>query len=224
MASSWHRHIWEAGVPLANAWLEFALRARRAEYEAIPAFTDAFGRAASAVDPSAPLILNIVTAFNLANAPASARTQLKNDFRSELLDELFNNQLLATAYREAPTTSRSPVSISSDVFDAPDIDWENSRISFHGKTFGRVRITRPSAVRSDGATPSRIGRPGSKKAINTAIDALIKSNPDFCNLGRKSSADLIRKELNVASQNGRGLSETNLSKYIRTKCGLRPIR
>ena len=83
MASNLSREIWEAGLPLADAWLEFATPARRAEYEAIPSFTDAFGRAASAIDPSVSLALNIVTVLNSANAPASARTHLKSDFRNE---------------------------------------------------------------------------------------------------------------------------------------------
>jgi hypothetical protein len=155
-----------------------------------------------------------------------AKYEKQEELKSELLESLFNVELIATGFREAPSSSSAPVAISADAFDDTNfyVDWDKGLIHVHGKRFGRVRITDPNIPLPTHAA-LRPGRPGSNAAIVKAIDALIadRSIPPFCDMDRKRACEMIRAHLGKAHFRGNGLSDENLGKYIVRKCGKKHI-
>ena len=144
------------------------------------------------------------------------------EMKSELLDDLFNGQLIATGYRVAQKRSRDPVEIDPNLFDDPEIDWRHSIVRGLAQEFHNVRISSPLPF-PDVDKGGRKGRPGSGTAIKAAIERVASRNPDFCKLNRAQAANEIRKELSITEIPGNGLSDQNLAKYIRAKCGNKQI-
>ncbi|OYX39680.1 MAG: hypothetical protein B7Y98_04725 [Sphingomonas sp. 32-62-10] len=157
---------------------------------------------------------------------AADATQRRRDneirLQDDLLELLFNGQLIATGFVRSINPRPKPVIIEPDTFDGDaNVDWRNSIISNLGVTYENVRV---SDLETVVARPQkRIGRPGSGDAINTAIDALMNSDPEFCTGNRKIASEKIRNYLGNQATDQSGLSDINLAKYIRRKCPKRVI-
>ena len=166
----------------------------------------------------------LVGAFNCFSKIGDALLQkrkMEESLKEELLDRLYNGDLTATAYREAPSTSASPVNLPADDFESAEADWENARLFINGKTFGRVRITDEYAAEPAKLPKSRRGRPGSTAVIDAAIDRLIAKGVDISGMPRATAAQSIREELRIKHKSGDGFSDINLSKRITVKCGIK---
>jgi hypothetical protein len=183
-----------------------------------------YSAAANTISDKMTVPERLVGAINCLSKIGDALLQkrkLEESLKEELLDRIYNGDLTATAYREAPSTSASPVNLPADDFESAEADWENARLFINGKTFGRVRITDEYATEPAKVPKSRRGRPGSTAAIDTAIDRLIAKGVDISGMPRATAAQLIREELNIRHKSGDGFSDGNLSKRITAKCGIK---
>lgn len=223
MVSNRSRALWQNGIPLNEAWRIFAEPGelkrfdQPIDYKAI--------RSGVAGDKSNPSIISGV--FQTISSIVAANGQkrgLEEGLKEELLDSLFNGDLIATAYRERPSTSASPIVLTAGDFEYADADWENARLFVNGKTYGRVRIIDEYQVGESELPKPRRGRPGSRAAIDATIDALIDRGIDLCASHRSYACKLIRDEIGVTEIPGNGLSDINLSKRIVVKCGIKAIR
>src|SRR5690606_37978933 len=112
MANPTNRQLWDMGVPLDRAWLEFASADAKHRYSELPSILGEQAKAA-----------NIQSGLELVNLVASSlgqwaqRSEFENELREQLLVELFNDELQAYAYRISPSRSRTPVLIEADLFD-----------------------------------------------------------------------------------------------------------
>lgn len=149
------------------------------------------------------------------------RKKAADGLKDELLDRLFNADLLAFGYRLTPSRSSMPVQISPDFFDHASADWNNDEAEFNGKRFGHIRIIDPQSPAF--SNKPRTGRPGSTSAIDEAVKQAIRSIPNFCNLPRKTACDEIRKIIGAPEIKGNGLGNENLAKHIVANCGSRRI-
>ena len=214
MGSKRARDLWASGVPLARAWLKLAPTNMRSEFEVLPAMLHAIGQA---IEPSEGH--GIAERFNTLAANNAARSRLEKAMKDEVLTDLFNGELVATAYREAPSRSQAPVAIDPEVFDNHDPDWEAETLIAHGIRYGRIRISAPS----DPARAS-VRAKGSVDAIDRAIDQLMIEKANFGQLPRKAACQEIREFLGSNHIAGNGLSDQNLAKAIVRKCGPRRIK
>lgn len=201
------------GVTLSEAWRRFADPSAIAQLDQFPGYLGSLNAkilaAGSTMSPMA-----LIAATHETTIEGSEHRQLEIELKEELLDRLFNGDFAVTAYRELPSTSASPILIAPDDIQFAEPDWEESRLSFHGKTFGRVRVTEKSAPTNMPLAKRQAGRTGLRAAIQGAIDRLAISNPEIETLPRKQGCQLIRIELGVPDQFNKGLSDINLSKYI----------
>ncbi|WP_174286290.1 hypothetical protein [uncultured Sphingomonas sp.] len=222
MPSAISRLIWDNGVPLSDAWRHFADPAIIADLEQSPGFIGTI--AAEMTDLKAePNLSSIVEVATKASAALSRKHEIESDLKDELLDSLFNGELTATGYREAPSTSPAPVVIAAADFDDAEPNWTASHLSVNGKRYGRVRITdeRKPIVSTKPVRP--MGRPGSGNAIMAAIDNLIADGTDFQNIPRSIACELIREKLGQPRRTGNGLTDINLAKYLVLKTGRKSI-
>ncbi len=151
-----------------------------------------------------------------------ARDRVIDQLKYNLLDALYNSDLLAFGYRSSPSKSSNPVKIDPIFFDNPKIVWDKNSAEFNGKSYISIRIFAQNSLPQD--KMAQTGRPSSAKAINSAIKDLIQHNLHFCDQPRKVACDQIRQKIGRQLKNGNGLSDKNLSKYIIANCGTRKIR
>jgi hypothetical protein len=57
------------------------------------------------------------------------------------------------------------------------------------------------------------------ESIRAALERLVQEQEDFGELARRTAAQKIRDQLGASYEKGNGLSDPNLSRYIRRKCG-----
>ncbi len=213
MPSNRAKKLWNSGVPLNRAWLEFAPSELRSEFEKLPEFLQALAEMSYT-----SIRDNGASTVKVALSNAHKRREIEVKLKDHLLTELFNGQLLATGYRIAPSRSQAPVLIDPDKFGDGDPDWNEATFEYEGVIYSRIRIAKLDIFP---ATPGNAK--GSVHSINAAIDHLQKQNPEFCNLPRKSACDQIRKFLGAIEVSGNGLSNQNLAKAIVRKCGPKRI-
>ena len=217
MANPGNREIWENGVPLNDAWLEFADSDAKHRYSEL-----------STLEPLNEQAANIRTGADIFTLAGSAMQRWSEhgkfgeELRELLLDELFNDQLHAYGYRTAPSRSRAPVRIAPDLFECSEVDWKQNRMVARGCTYSEIQVVDPAVIA--GWRKPRHGPEGSGDAIRTAIDAIRTRRADFCDIPRKSAFDLIRQEIGGTQPNGSGLSNPNLAKYVNAVCGTRRIK
>jgi hypothetical protein len=85
---------------------------------------------------------------------------------------------------------------------------------------------------ADEAAPPPVAQPAAKPVVRTkvregihaALEKLVTVETGFADLDRRSAAQKIRDELRAAYEKGNGLSDPNLARYIRKKCGLKTVR
>ena len=220
MASARSLALWRSGISLSEAWRKFADPTELARLDKPLEYS----AAANTISDKMTVPERLVGAINCFSKIGDAllhKRKLEESLREELLDRLYNGDLTATAYREAPSTSASPVKLPADDFESAEADWENARLFINGKTFGRVRITDEYAIEPAKLPKSRRGRPGSTAVINAAIDRLIAQGVDMSGMHRATAAQCIRDELHVVHKTGDGFSDINLSKRITAKCGIK---
>lgn len=213
MPSKRARELWNSGIPLSRAWLEFAPPELRSEFENLPGFVQSLG-----AKSQAETAMDFLSAVTNSLSCAHRRGQMEIDLKSQLLTELFNGQFTATGYRIAPSRSQAPVVIDPDKFEYDDPDWRVDSLAAQGVTYCRIRVTDPAKFK-----PAMARYNGSLDAIETAINQLMAENPGFCDLERKVACQEIREFLGVNQIAGNGLSDKNLSKAIVVKCGPKRI-
>lgn len=218
MPSDLSRQLWNIGVPLSEAWRRFADPSAIARLDQFPGLLNSFNAKITAAG-SAKSLMVLIDTTNETIAEVGGHWQLQIELQEELLDRLFNGDLAVTAYRESPSTSASAILIAPDDIEFAEPDWEKSRISFDGKTFGRVRVTDKTAMTNTLMANRQSGRKGSREAIQGAVDRLAINRPEIRTLLRKEACQLIRVELHMPDQFKRGLSDINLSKYLVRKFG-----
>lgn len=84
------RELWNSGIPLSRAWLEFAPPELRSEFENLPGFAQPF---AETPKPKIPMEFVSVITNSLSNA--HRRGQMEIDLKERLLTDLFNGQMVA---------------------------------------------------------------------------------------------------------------------------------
>jgi hypothetical protein len=217
MANQGNREIWENGVPLNDAWFEFADPDAKRRYSELSA-PEALSEQAANMRTGSDISKFIISGMQRW----SEHGQFQRELQELLLDELFNDQLHAYGYRIAPSRSRVPVRIAAELFECPDVDWKQDRMIARGCTYSEIQIIDPTAIA--GWKKRRHGPKGSGDVIHAAIDAIRTRRTDFCDIPRQAAFDLIRQEIGGAQQKGSGLSDPNLAKYVNKVCGTRRIK
>lgn len=213
MGSKRAKELWQLGVPLSRSWLKFAPPALRSQFEQFPEFLNAISQISEMEIRENPIHHLVSVVQN-----STARMRLEKEMKEEVLTDLFNGQLLATAYREFPSRSPSPVIIDPAKFENDDPDWQMETLVAYGFRYGRIRICSPETLPPVHSKPK-----GSSNAIGDAIDQLIQENSDFCELPRKTACQKIRDYLGAKEIAGNGMSDQNLAKAIVRNCGQKRI-
>jgi hypothetical protein len=217
MAKNRNRGIWDQATPLDEAWLKFASAQGQEELSKLPSGHEEMQNQLL----KASGLLNLIYAASVGLNANTKLAAIISRLKEELLDNLFNSNLLAFGYRQAPSQSRGPVQIDPTFFEYPEIDWEGNSAEFDGKKYRIIRIINSNDLKDEHKL--RTGRPTSGPVINSAIIQLIKSHPEFCNLPRSIACHWIRDVIAHPSVSGNGLSNKNLEKYIILNCGRRKI-
>jgi hypothetical protein len=218
MAIPANRKLWEIGVPLNSAWLEFADADDKRRYSGWPISAKLKEQRAASGVPS------ISEFFGLLSSELSdwkSREEFKGELRESLLESLFSGDLWAFGYRVAPSVGRSPVRIDADSFENDDPDWKHESLIVRGFEYTQIRIVDPAHV--ENGSSRRKGRIGSNDAIRGAISSLQKRGVNLCAIPRKVACNEIRSELGNPETAGSGLSDQNLAKYILEICPKRAI-
>jgi len=219
MAKPTNREIWQSGVSITDAWLEFASSDDQARYCELASGSTLKQRASET---------NLETGSDVVKLAMAGLQdwktlgQLREELQETLLDELFNDQLAAFAYRVSPSRSREPVRIAAELFDDAELDWKNGTISARGCTYSEICVIDLHAMQN--WMQSRPGPKGSGDAIRAAIISLQTREVDLCGIPRKEAIELIRAEFGHEHQRGSGLSHVNLAKYLLEFCPKRQIK
>lgn len=217
MANTSNREIWENGIPLNEAWVEFANPDAKRRYSERPTL-ETFSEQATYIQSGSDMLKLV----SIGVRQWSDNGEFQRQLQALLLDELFNDQLHAYGYRIAPSRSRTPVRIAADLFECADVDWPRSSMTARGCFYSEIQISDPTCV--VGWQKPRPGPKGSGDIIRTAIDTIRNRRADFCDIPRKSAFDLIRQEIGEKPIAGAGLSNQNLAKYVTAVCGTRRIK
>ena len=215
--------IWNAGIELGEAWHRFADQELRNSFEGMPGAIDTINSQISDLAELAPaaMIGRFAEAVSSGLQQRQRREAMIAEMQSDLLDQLYNDQLFATGYHVALKPGRDPVQIDPDFFDDPEIDWAKSILRCRGQEYHDVRITDPATIPP--LKGERLKNEGSRTAIIAAIDRVAAQNPEFCEMGRTEAAQLVRRDLAVEYSPGNGLSDQNIIKLIVAKCGQKRI-
>ena len=213
MASEKAKELWESGIWLNEAWKAFAPAQLATQFEDSQGFFQAFNEGP---------IPNDMTGLGRKAFNAISRSQkrqvLEKAMKEAVLVQLFNNDLIATGYREFPSPSRNAIAIESGKFEFDEPDWSNQSLSAQGLKYGRIKVSRPlQSPRSSAKEKCQI------TVIDKTIDTLKLSNPAFCTQLRKKSSQEVRDLLGFTHTQGNGLSDKNIERAILRKCGPKRI-
>lgn len=205
--------LWRGGVPLDQAWFQYAPRDQRDELNALPGFHDALSASVPAGDLQ-QISQQLLRA--VGNSQAIIEKQL--ELREQLLDQLFASELMAIGYQTAPRPSGKLECINPDYFDAPEIDWRNSSLTTVGFKYENVRVV----LRDDDLSilpeaKQKIGRPSRASEIQAAMNSIAARDPNFCTHTVKVAVQQVRDQLNC-SGNEKGVRDKTLEKYISLFC------
>jgi hypothetical protein len=228
MAAESKAKLWEIGVPLSEAWLEFAPADARAQFENAPGFWDTLNESLKA--PENQTASRALSSAVEAISGVQKRNSLQAELQENLLEDLFNSELVAIAYRVRPTGSRGPVQIPKDVFFDAVGFWSEDAVEALEFRYVRVRVLNPYSAPAKAVPKKKIGRPGSKEPVIAAI-RFLNQNPEFKALPRKVAlgkvySRLIELGFEFDRDNppkGAGLSATNIEKLIVNICGEKKI-
>lgn len=214
MASNKAKEFWKKGVPIGRAWETFASKALSSKLEQSQTFTEAIGTNSILTD-----LLGLGKAITASLNTAQYKRNIEKEIKDYLLDQLFNDQLVATGNREAPSAGRVPVIIYPSKFEYDDPDWDHHTLTVHGYRYGQIRISNHNPISNDiDARPK-----GAIDAIDRAIVELTNYESEFCDLPRKIACNKVRNCLGYENKTGNGLSDENISKRIVQKCGSKRI-
>lgn len=107
---------WRNGVPLDEAWFEYAPRDLRTEYETMPGFLDVVQKPLERQDMQA-----LFEALPPALANSTAIIEKRRALCDELLDSLYNEELTAIGYPTAPRPTGNLAIIDPEYFDDPKL-------------------------------------------------------------------------------------------------------
>ncbi len=203
MANPGNREIWENGVALDDAWLEFSDPDDKRRYWERPTLETFNEQVAATNMQSGGDILKMVST---GIQQWSDNGQFQKKMQELLLDELFNGQLHAYGYRITPSRSRTPVRIAAELFECPKVDWKRNLIVSRGGTYAEINVVDPLAIA--GWRKPRHGPKGSGDAIRGAIVAIQNRGINLSDMPRKAAFDLIRQEIGGPQSKGSGLSVT----------------
>lgn len=219
MAKRTNRQLWEMGIPLGEAWLKFANDDARERLINQPGWLQTLENAVGHVSGLSGLASVVNDAFQ-TNAE---KRRIELEMQEDLLDRLFDGELMALGFRIFPSRSAAPVAIDASFFEFLAIGWADNSAAFEGKRYAQIRIIERDAD-FDVSAPL-IGRPSSGGVILAAIDELMADQEmSFCSLPRKIACAKIRHKISHQEISGNGLSDKNLSKYILQKCQRRQIK
>lgn len=213
MASKYARLLWEQGISLNQALLDFAPPNLANKVAETPRFLEAIAQSPLSKD-----VMELGKSLTRALGSSQRRAELEGEIKEWLLTELFNGELIATGYREAPSISQSPVVIDPDKFDDPELDWRRETLTAHGIRYGRIKITSPKITQNP-----YLKATGSISVIDAAIEKLKSSDPQFSKGSRKLDCQKVRNYLQANHDAGYGLSDINISKAIVRICGSKRI-
>lgn len=219
MANPGNREIWDNGVPLNDAWLEFADPDAKRRYLERPTLETFNEQAAATNMQSGGEMLKM---FSTGIRQWSDNGRFKKELQQFLLDQLFDDQLHAYGYRIAPSPSRAPVRIAAESFGCASVQWSRGAMTARGRTYSEIQIIDPTTI-GDWRKP-RHGPKGSGDAIRGAIAAIQNRSVNLSDMPRKAAFDLIRQEIVGPQSKGSGLSDPNLAKYVNEICGSRRIK
>lgn len=218
MAKPSNRQVWEKGIPISDAWFEFAKLGDQRRYSEL-ASPEGFEKIASNTKlESGRDILNFISA---GFGQWTAKGQFQNDLRWSLLVALANDQLAAFGFRVSPSRSSGPVRIAAESFREAKANWKMGEVTARGCTYLEIRIIDLGSVAN--WERSRPGPKGSGDAVRAAIRAIQKRDIDLCGIPRKMALGLIKAELGEEYTKGSGLSEVNLGKFLLEFCPARGI-
>ncbi|ROT93297.1 hypothetical protein EB810_14455 [Altererythrobacter sp. FM1] len=219
MAKPTNREIWQKGVSIKSAWLQFACIDDQTRYSELASPAKLKERASNANFETVGDVLKLMSA---GFGDWTAQSQFGDELRESLLDELFNDQLAAYGYRIAPSPSREPVRIVAELFDEAEPNWKSGELSARGRTYSEIRIIDLSELQ--GLEQRRPGPKGSGAVIRAAITALQHKQINLCGVPRKEAIALIRLEIGGNHPKGSGLSDVNLAKYLLEICPKRGLK
>lgn len=212
-----YRTLWDRGVPLNAAWLDFAPEPDQAKFHA------------SLGPMGLALVAIIALATNSPNASENARSemhsqeknQLESELKARLRDQLIEGRLIAIEF--PPVVSGRPKPIRSEIFSNAEFDFSNSVVRSPAKIFENVRILArdniPESIwprlKSD-LQPNPIGRPSKGDMIQTALDEIA---PDQILMSpNKLLATEIRNAISrrhgIDAAASKGLSDKTIENYI----------
>lgn len=203
--------LWRNGVLLRDAWFDYAEPEQIAEYEAMPIFVDALR-----THTQEPDLKQMLSAISDGWANSTALLEKRCCLQEQLLDRLYDGDLIAIGYPVAPRPTGKLTAIDPDYFDTPEIDWNRSALKTRGFTYDDVRVVAESETFLRANRP-KIGRPTKASEINAAIVQIAKRTPEFCKLPRKIAVQRLRAELNDA-EGDKGAGDKTLEKYISKFC------
>jgi hypothetical protein len=125
MASNTAKILWESGIWLSEAWEAFAPAELLAQFEESQGFYKAFTGGPVPKD-----LAGIGQKASDAIFKMQKRQQLEKEMKEAVLIKLFNNDLIATGYREFPSSGRYPITIDADKFEFDDPIWANQSLRF----------------------------------------------------------------------------------------------
>lgn len=211
--------LFDNSVPMVDAWEAFASPENRKALANAKGGLAAFSEFVKNADYT-EVTSAITGVFNVTISELQKRNSIIRQMKEDILDQLYNEDLIALAIRVRPSKSYYPVKIDADFFEDAQADWVRSTLEGLGRLYANVRIYDPRAAAA--MIPAK-PRKGSVDLIEGAIADLKSSVPDFCNLPRKSACQMIREKLGNSEISGNGLSDKNLSKRIIAICGPRGI-
>jgi hypothetical protein len=199
--------LWKKATPLKEAWYQFGPKNLREEYDnpRISQPTELTGGLLMLEKqlndgPKKEAIIGGFQSLNALQQKIKIRSDLKKDMQDILLEKLASDKFLAIGFERHDFPAPEPTLVPPYLLDETFINWADATLKGFGVEYisvrairnpGKAQLNRASA---DKPLSAKIGRPSASIDIRTAIEELIKSDPD---LHGKSKKELHRLVLNI---------------------------
>jgi hypothetical protein len=160
---------------------------------------------------------SIVGSYQRAKDAPLKRAKIADIMKSDLLEWLQEEDLIAYGFPVKPKAARSPRRIGSEFWAKPNINWDQNAAHDQAYAYQRIRIIAPEEAPEITLNPT-IGRPSNGQLIQKHAYLLFKRNPEYVDLTNKDKALAVRQSIKKENSDidvyGKGFHEDTIRKHI----------
>lgn len=210
------REIWEKGTSLSEAWYDWSNDVLRKRFDKLGGSPDLEPNEGQGLLDA---MAGIASALQKVLDQPRQKTKITEEMKTDLLEWLSEEELLAYGFPIRPSPARTPRRIDAAFWINPNVDWDRSTANDAVYAYQRIRIVDPKDFPKIDLKP-KIGRKSNGDLIKKHAYLLFKRYPEAVDLTNKDKVLAVRKSIKKENSDidayGKGFGDDTIRKHVKT--------